>query len=113
MVVCGVGGTCPAWTSNKNADGTFVPLDVYGRASTVGTCVSYLAFSAPISFDNWPTIGPRSTLQVNGTDNNRLGAGLIHLSASTPQGCQGASFAVGLNLTAFEMTQPDRVAGNP
>lgn len=102
---CGFGGTCNQITSNKNGDGTFVALDVNGfPQSGTGDCARSVNFVAPANFNNWPTIGPHTTLQVNGTDNNRLGAGMIHLVSITPQGCQGATFAIGLNVTATEFT---------
>ena len=95
--------TCNQITSNKNGDGTFVPLDANGFPTTgTGDCAKSVNFVAPANFNNWPTIGPHTTLQVNGTDNNRLGAGMIHLAFNTPQGCQGATFAIGLNVTATE-----------
>lgn len=99
---------CNQITSNKSGDGTFVPLDANGfPLSGTGDCSRSVNFVAPANFNNWPTIGPHTTLQVNGTDNNRLGAGMIHLVPTTPQGCQGATFALGLNVTATE------VAGAP
>jgi hypothetical protein len=102
---CGFGGTCNQVTSNKLHDGSFVTLDSNGApASGTGDCNTYVAFVAPVNFNNWPTIGPHTTLHVNGTDNNQLGAGMIHLSPVTPQGCQGATFAIGLNVTATEFT---------
>lgn len=96
-VTCGP-STCPVVSSNKNGDGTYNPGG--------GDCKIYVSFSSPANFDNWPTIAPHSTLNVNGTDNNRLGAGMIHLATNTPQGCQGALFALTLNVTASEATQP-------
>jgi hypothetical protein len=112
MSPCGFGGTCPAITSNKFHDGSFVVLDSNGAppANGTGDCNQYVAFVPPANFYNWPTIGPHTTLHVNGTDNNQLGAGMIHLATSTPQGCQGATFAIGLNVTATEVTA---VAGPP
>jgi hypothetical protein len=89
---------CPIQASNKNTDGT------YTTPPTSGNCVNDLFFTAPQSFANWPTIGPHSTLQVNGTDNNQLGAGMIHMASNTPDGCQGALFTVGLKVTATEVT---------
>lgn len=101
---CGF-STCNQITSNKFGDGTFVPLDANGvPVSGTGDCARSVNFTAPANFNNWPTIGPHTTLQVNGTDNNRLGAGMIHLVPTTPQGCQGATFAIGLNVTATEFT---------
>lgn len=94
---CGL-GQCPVQASNKNSDGT------YPTPPTGGNCVLDLYFVAPASFANWPTIGPHSTLQVNGTDNNQLGAGMIHMIPNTPDGCQGALFTVGLKVTATEVT---------
>lgn len=96
-VTCGLGALCPVASSNKNTDGTF-------SGSNAGTCVNDAAFVAPASFDAWPTIGAHSTLQVNGTDNNHLGAGMLHLLPGTPDGCQGALFVVGLKVTAAEVT---------
>jgi hypothetical protein len=87
---------CNVQSSNKNTDGT------YATPPVSGTCANDLYFSAPTSFANWPTIGPHSTLQVNGSDNNQLGAGMIHMSSITPDGCQGALFTVGLKVTATE-----------
>jgi hypothetical protein len=95
-------GQCPeAISSNKNGanGGSFVP---YGGSGDCGTNVS---LTLPQSFNNWPTIGPHSTLQVNGTDENHLGAGMIHMNNNTPQGCQGALFMVPLTITAVEVSQ--------
>lgn len=101
--VNGVAAQCPNITSNKNSFGQFVQLGANGAPPSItGDCAQYAVFVAPAQFDNWPTIGPRSTLQVNGTDNNQLGAGMLHLKSTTPDGCQGATFAVGLNVTAVE-----------
>jgi hypothetical protein len=97
-VNCGISAQCPSQASNKNSDGT------YPTPPASGNCGNYLFFTAPQSFANWPTIGPHSTLQVNGTDNNQLGAGMIHMSSVTPDGCQGALFTVGLKVTATEVT---------
>jgi hypothetical protein len=97
-VPCGLGGTCNSVSSNKNTDGTFP------TPGTSGSCVTDMYFVAPQDFRGWPTIAPHSTLQVNGTDNNQLGAGMIHLVNSTPDGCQGALFTVGLKVTAMEAT---------
>jgi hypothetical protein len=96
-VPCGL-GTCNSASSNKNTDGTFA------TPPASGSCNNYLFFTAPGGFASWPTIAPHSTLQVNGTDNNQLGAGMIHLANSTPDACQGALFTVGLNVTATEVT---------
>jgi hypothetical protein len=103
---CGFGGTCNQLTSNKNHDGSFLTTDSNGVPPQTGTgdCSVYAAFVSPANFYNWPTISPHTTLQVNGTDNSQLGAGMIHLSPATPQGCQGATFALGLNVTATEFT---------
>lgn len=103
---CFVNGSfsqCPNVTSNKNIFGQFVQLGPNGAPpATTGDCAQSVQFVAPTQFDNWPTIGPHSTLQVNGTDNNQLGAGMLHLKSTTPDGCQGATFALGLNVTAVE-----------
>src|SRR5437868_5963705 len=64
---------CPLIRSNKNGTGAFV---VQG----VGDCKQYVTITSPTGFPNWPIIAPHSTLQVNGTDNNRLGAGMSHLA---------------------------------
>jgi hypothetical protein len=82
-------------SSNKNGSGTYSSIGM-------GDCKQWVTFASPSNFDNWPTIAPHSTLQVNGTDNNRLGAGMIHLSNGTAQGCQGAMFGLTLNVTAYE-----------
>jgi hypothetical protein len=92
---CGT-SQCNVQSSNKNTDGT------YATPPVSGTCANDLYFSPPASFANWPTIGPHSTLHVNGTDNNQLGAGMIHMFSITPDGCQGALFTVGLKVTATE-----------
>jgi hypothetical protein len=96
MYQCGT-TLCASASSNKNTDGTFAPPPASGN------CVNYLTVTPPSTFVNWPTIGPHSTLQVNGTDNNQLGAGMVHLNSSTPNACQGALFAVGLSVTATEV----------
>jgi len=88
---------CQVVNSNKNTDGTFT-------SGGTGSCGQYATLVAPTSFKNWPTIAPHSALQVNGTDNNQLGAGMIHLANNTPQECQGATFAMGLYVTAAEAT---------
>jgi hypothetical protein len=105
QVPCGLGAQCASASSNKNTDGTYAipPLS--------GTCVNYLLVTPPSTFANWPTIGPHSTLHVNGTDNNQLGAGMVHLTHDTPNGCQGALFAVGLNVTATEVTGESSASG--
>ena len=103
---CGFGGQCTIQSSNKNGNGTFAARNADGTfTSGSGDCQQYLTFVAPSNFDPWPTIGPHSTLQVNGTDNSQLGAGLIHLTSSTPSGCEGAIFNLGLKVTATEATQ--------
>lgn len=79
--------------SNKNADGTFV-------TNGNGNCGSSGIFVGPSNFNNWPIIPAHATLQVNGTDNNALGAGMLHLRSATPQGCQGATYQVPLTVTA-------------
>jgi hypothetical protein len=95
-IACGT-AQCPLIGSNKNGTGAFV-------AGGLGDCKQYVSITPPSSFLNWPTIAPHSTLQVNGTDGNRLGAGMIHLSSSTAQGCQGATFTANLKITAYEVT---------
>ena len=94
---------CPFISSNKNGTGAFV-------TQGAGDCKQFVTITTPTNFANWPTIAPHSTLQVNGRDNNRLGAGMIHLAYNTAQGCQGATFAVNLKVTAYELTRP---AGYP
>jgi hypothetical protein len=84
---------CQVVRSNKNAFGGFT-------SGGQGTCAQYASFVAPSNFDNWPTIGAHSTLHVNGTDNNRLGVGMIHLASNTPSECQGATFYMPLLVTA-------------
>jgi hypothetical protein len=97
---------CNNAVSNKSGNGNF-----YSQGG--GDCGSYVSFTAPTYFDSWPTIAPHSTLQVNGTDNNRLGAGMIHLANGTPQGCQGALFALTLNVTASEFVQNKNEIAQP
>jgi hypothetical protein len=99
--------SCTGVTSNKNTDGTFA---TYGSQ---GSCYPYLTFNGPTSYDNWPTIAPHGTLQVNGTDASRLGAGLVHLASNTPQGCQGANFSMQLAVYASEMTYAPSVLVHP
>lgn len=79
--------------SNKNPDGTFVTIGS-------GSCATYGRFLGPTNFNNWPIIPAHATLQVNGTDNNALGAGMLHLTPNTPSGCQGATYQVVLAVTA-------------
>lgn len=114
-IVNGQAAQCPMVTSNKNSSGQFVQLGANGAPSgATGDCAQYVVFLAPAQFDNWPTIGPRSILQVNGTDNNQLGAGMLHLKSTTPDGCQGATFALGLNVSAVEAAPPSSgIAPNP
>jgi hypothetical protein len=99
--------SCTGVTSNKNTDGTFAFVGAQG------SCYSYLSFFSPSNFDNWPTIAPHGTLEVNGTDGNRLGAGMVHLSNNTPQGCQGANFSMQLAVVAYEATRASNVLVNP
>jgi hypothetical protein len=94
-------------TSNKNKNGSFALVGGWGD------CNQYLTFAAPFDYGNWPVIPPHGTLQVNGTDNSRLGAGLVHLLSTTPDGCQGASFAMQLKVTAVEYTYPSDTAPLP
>jgi hypothetical protein len=103
-VICGTATWCPMISSNKNGTGTF---GVGGG----GDCKQWVTFTPPSGYANWPIIAPHSTLQVNGTDNNRLGAGMIHLAYNTAQGCQGATFGVSLKVTAYEVTP--RQPGGP
>jgi hypothetical protein len=106
-IPCGAPGTppCPIVYSNKNIDGSFAPISgATGFQS--GSCKDYLSFVAPANFNNWPIIPLHSTLEVNGTDNNRLGAGLAHLKSSTPDGCQGATFSMVLIVTANDASGP-------
>jgi hypothetical protein len=105
MVPCG-GFTCLAVNSNKNTDGTYVQHGPDGGQLSTGTCSTYASYQAPANYDNWPTIAPHSTLQVNGTDNNALGTGMIHLQNNTPNNCQGALFTIGLVVQATEATAP-------
>src|SRR5256885_12795161 len=91
--------SCTGVTSNKDATGGFA------AAGNQGSCYQFLFLAAPVNYDNWPVIPPHGTLQVNGSDNSRLGAGLVHLSSTTPDGCQGASFAMQLKVTASEYVQ--------
>jgi hypothetical protein len=106
-IPCGAPGTppCPIVYSNKNIDGSFAPISgATGFQS--GSCKDYLSFVEPANFNNWPIIPLHSTLEVNGTDNNRLGAGLAHLKSSTPDGCQGATFSMVLIVTANDASGP-------
>jgi hypothetical protein len=81
--------------SDRNTDGTAA---VAGQR---GTCAPFASFAPPdLATRPWPPIPPHETLKVNGSDNNRLGLGLIHLSAETPSACQGANFQVPLAVTA-------------
>lgn len=98
---CGLCG--PSISSNKNSSGSFV-------ADGSGDCAGSARFVAPATYNNWPTIAPHATLHVNGTDSNHLGAGMLHLIPGTPDGCQGATFALSLAVTATEATQ---IPGNP
>lgn len=105
VVTCGDGTSgCATANSNKDINGTFVQHDANGLPVGNGSCAGYVKFVAPFNFDNWPTIPAHSTLQVNGTDNNALGAGMIHLLFDTPNGCQGALFTVALTVQALETT---------
>lgn len=104
-VPCGL-TTCLVVNSNKNNDGTYVQHGPDGAQLTNGTCSQWVSFQAPPNYDNWPTISPHSTLQVNGTDNNALGAGMIHLANNTSNNCQGALFTIHLNVLATEATAP-------
>ena len=107
------GLACKVSSARNYLAGQFVQLDTNGAPkSTTGDCAQYVVFVTPTQFDNWPTIGPHSTLQVNGTDNNQLGAGMLHLKSTTPDGCQGATFALGLNVTASEAA-PAPFSGAP
>jgi hypothetical protein len=81
--------------SDRNADGS------PAAGGPGGSCAPFASFTAPdLAARPWPPIPPHETLKVNGSDTNRLGLGLIHLSAETPTGCQGANFQVPLAVTA-------------
>jgi hypothetical protein len=90
---------CPV-SSDKNADGGWV-LD-----GVSGSCSQFASFNPPVLNPSsaggrqWPVIPAHGTLQVNGTDANGLGTGLLHLSNQTTPGCQGATFQVLLDVTA-------------
>ena len=92
-------GLC-AFTSDKNADGT------WAFDGVTGGCAAYASFNAPllnpqdVGGSPWPVIPAHSTLQVNGSDANALGAGLLHLSPTTPSRCQGATYQVLLDVIA-------------
>jgi hypothetical protein len=101
---CASGVLCVTANSNKNVNGTYVAHFSDGDQVTNGTCAGYVTFQAPSNFDNWPTIPAHATLQVNGTDGNALGSGMIHLDGSTPNNCQGALFTVHLVIQATETT---------
>jgi hypothetical protein len=87
-----------------------VPAPVLG--SSVYECMSHMQFvaprpagqtplpSEPLSLSSWPILAPHSTLQVNGSDYGGLGNHMLHLDYTTPDSCQGASFVVGLVVTA-------------
>ena len=81
--------------SDRNADGSAA------SGGQGGSCAPFASFTAPdLAARPWPPIPPHETLKVNGSDTNRLGLGLIHLSAETPSACQGANFQVPLAITA-------------
>jgi hypothetical protein len=110
-IPCGIGALCPVVRSNKNTDGTFAPIGLNGSQN--GTCASFLTFVAPANFNHWPIIPSHSTLQVNGTDTNRLGTGLAHLNSDTPQGCQGATFILNLLVDATDAAPPNQYFNAP
>lgn len=97
--VTGLLVACPpcVTSSNKNTDGTFV---IDGS----GSCGTFAGFLPPADFKNWPIIPAHATLQVNGTDNNQLGAGMLHLVPTTPSGCQGATYQIPLTVVAGSAT---------
>ena len=96
LSACGLCGIIVS--SNKNENGTF------GNNLNSPSCATHVTLSFPANFRAWPTIAPHTTLHVNGTDGNQLGAGMIHLNPGTPDGCQGALFSVALKVTATEAT---------
>ena len=102
----GSGLTCVAATSNKNDDGS------YGYNPGSPNCGTHVTIKTP-NLLAWPTIASRSTLHVNGSDGNQLGAGMLHLNNNTPDGCQGALFFVGLTVTATEGTNAIGAGGEP
>ena len=104
--LCGPATYCTVGNSNKNTNGTFVSHNPDGSQNGIGTCANSVSYAAPANYDNWPTIAPHSTLEINGTDNNALGAGMIHLNNSTPNGCQGALFTIHLTVNAVEAVAP-------
>jgi hypothetical protein len=110
-IPCGIGAYCPVVKSNKNTNGTFAPIAADG--SQGGTCAGFLTFVPPANFNHWPIIPSHSTLQVNGTDTNRLGAGLAHLNFDTPQGCQGATFIMNLFVDASDAAPPNSFSYAP
>jgi len=99
-------GSCSA-LSDKREDGTFTFLTCSPSSTSPPSqsCALATIFVAPNFFTHpWPVIPPHGTLEVNGTDNSALGRGMIHLSNVTPSGCEGASFYIPLNITAFDAT---------
>jgi hypothetical protein len=95
---------CP-FTSDKNTDGSWAYLPI-----ATGSCAQFASFNAPVLNPAdygvghpWPVIPAHSTLQVNGSDGNALGAGLLHLSPDTPSACQGATYQVPLDVTAQDV----------
>lgn len=96
--------------SDKYEDGSFATGLTCTRLSvSIASCAADVAFAAPNLNVNggarpWPIIPPHGTLQVNGTDNNQLGLGMIHLNSVTPPGCEGANFYIPLLVSALDAT---------
>lgn len=105
-VTSGFPAVLQAW-SNKNEDGSL------GYNPGSPNCGTHVTLRTPADFRTWPTIAAHATLHVNGTDTNQLGAGMLHLNNSTPDGCQGALYAVRLNVTATEATNSIGANGFP
>ncbi len=78
-----------AFTADRNPDGG-------GAATPVsGGCGTYAHFR-PQNVDAWPTIAPRSQLDVRGTDASALGMHFIHLDSGAPVQCEHAHYQIKL-----------------
>jgi hypothetical protein len=78
-----------AFTADLNPDG--------GPAAIAdsGGCRTYAHFRSQ-NVDAWPTIPPRSQLDVRGTDASALGMHFIHLDSGAPLQCERARYQIKL-----------------
>jgi hypothetical protein len=91
------------FTADRNVDGS-------AAGGTTGSCWQFAHFRTQ-ELTSWPTIAPRSQLDVRGTDANALGMHFIHLDSGTPAPCLKAGYKIRLYavLQAIPLGRPQPV----